>query len=436
MSRFTIFVGGVHGSGKGQVCRYMSQEIISDYVSASQLLHWATKDKTVEDIKANQNLLTVLLPQALQTDKTFVIDGHFALWNKDKTIEEVSQNLFVACAPNVIIVVIENPDIIVARLKERDGIDYSQEEIKRLQAMELENAHRISDNLSIPLYIVQSTNRDEVVSCVLKIKQRMAIYTRDNISSKMLKTVIFRFDYAGGTDLTRFVNEIKQIDAIKDAFGSLVKIDAPLYSITLNPRDIEAGVLPLTEKQKNEIFRFSDCKYDTGLNVILDVSATSVCLTIDCRENYHGSKRYTELMGHLIHRLKAMDSFVSVQRIGIRKIDAQEISESESISDYFNENFVAAQSWYRFPKRQINYAEFFQIGRVNFNVVQHISLSKNGNPQAILDVDAFIVNGSINSLIDDQMGLVDFMNNEMQVKMFEMFVSYASKSYLEKCKNQ
>ena len=204
----------------------------------------------------------------------------------------------------------------------------------------------------------------------------------------------------------------------------------------MNPRDIEAGMLLLTEKQKNEIFRFSDCKYDTGLNVILDLSATSVCLTIDCRENYHGSKRYTELMGQLIHSLKAMDSFVSVQRIGIRKIDAQEISEGECISDYFNENYVAAQSWHRFPKRLINYAELFQIGRVNFNVVQHISLSKSGNPQAILDVDAFIVNGNINSLIDDQIGLVDFMNDEMQDKMFDMFVSYASKSYLEKCKNQ
>lgn len=435
MSRFTIFVGGVHGSGKGNVCRYLSQEIISDYVSASQLLHWAVKDKTVENIEANQKLLTVLLPHALQADKTFVIDGHFALWNKDKTIEEVSQNLFEACDPNVIIVVIENPEIIVVRLKERDGIDYSQEEIERLQAVELENAHRISDNLGIPLYIVQSTKREKVISCVLKIKQHMAIYTRDNISSKMLKTVIFRFDYAGGTDLTRFVNEIKQLDAIKGVFNSLRRIDAPRYNITVNTRDIEAGRLPLAEKQESAIFRFYDCKYDTGVNVILDVSATSVCLTIDCRENYHGSKRYTELMGQLIHSLKTMDSFVSVQRIGIRKIDAQEIGESECISDYFNENYVAAQSWYRSPKQQINYAEFFQIGRVNFNVVQHISSSKNGNPQAILDVDAFIENGDINSLIDDPKSLADFMNYEMQDKMFEMFVYYASKSYLEKCKN-
>lgn len=436
MSRFTIFVGGVHGSGKGNVCRCLSQEIFSDYVSASQLLHWATKDKTVEDIEANQDLLTVLLPHALQADKTFVVDGHFALWNKDKTIEEVSQNLFVACDPNVIIVVTENPEIIVARLKERDGIDYTQEEIKRLQTVELENAHHISDNIGIPLYIVQSTNREEIVSCVLKIKQHMATYTRDNISSKMLKTVIFRFDYAGGTDLTRFVNEIKQLDVIKEAFNSLRKIDAPRYNITVNTRDIEAGRLPLTEKQETAIFRFYDCKYDAGLNVILDVSATSVCLTIDCRENYHGSKQYTELMGQLISSLKAMDSFISVQRIGIRKIDAQEISESERIFDYFSENYVAAQSWYRFPKQQINYAEFFQIGRVNFNVVQHISTSKSGKPQAILDVDAFIENGDINSLIDDQKSLVDFMNNEMQDKMFEMFVFYASKSYLEKCKNR
>ena len=68
-------------------------------------------------------------------------------------------------------------------------------------------------------------------------------------------------------------------------------------------------------------------------------------------------------------------------------------------------------------------------------MVQHISRNNVGKTQAIFDVDSFIVNEELNSLISNEKVLVDFMNNEMQDKMFELFVSCASKEYLEKCKH-
>lgn len=434
MSRFTIFVGGIHGSGKSRFCKILQKEIICDYVSASKILQWTTKDKTVENIEANQEALSLLIPYAIQGDKTFVIDGHFALWNKNGSIENIPITLFNACNPNAIVVIIETPAIIAERLFRRDGIHYGIEEIEKLQEKEKENAHRTSETLGIPIFVLGSTNDDGIKSCIINIKKIMAEYTRENISSPMLKTVIIRFDYAGGTNILQFVNEIKQQDFIKNAFGALQRIDTPQLSITLNACDIETGSLPFAEKQKSTIYRFYECKYDEGLNVILDVSAESVCLAIDCRKNYQGSGQYTELMGKLISKLKDLDSFISVRRIGIRKIDAQVLEEGEKISDYFNENYIASRSWYSSPKDRVNYADFFTIGRVGFNVVQHISHNSEGKTQAIFDVDSFIVNEEINSLISNEKQLIDFMNNEMQDKMFELFVSCASKQYLEKCK--
>lgn len=434
MSRFTIFVGGIHGSGKSHFCKLLQEEIVCDYISASTILQWSTKDKTVKNIEANQEALSLLIPYAIQGDKTFVIDGHFVLWNKQRAVEEVPITFFEACKPNVIVVIKESPAIIVERLFRRDGMPYKTDEIEELQKKEIDNARVTSDKLGIPMFILQSTDDEGIKSCIIDVKNIMAEYTRENISSPMLKTVIIRFDYAGGTDITRFVDEIKQQNYIQEAFGALHRIDTPQYSITLNARDNGTSILPFAETQKATIYRFSEGKYDEGLNVILDVTAESVCLAIDCRKNYRGSGRYTELMGKLISKLKDLDSFISVRRIGIRKIDAQVIEEGEKISDYFNENYVASRSWYSSPKERVNYADFFTIGRVNFNVVQHISRNSIGKTQAIFDVDSFIVNEELNSLISNEKVLVDFMNNEMQDKMFELFVSCASKEYLEKCK--
>lgn len=434
MSRFTIFVGGVHGSGKSCFSQQLQKEIVCDHVSASDILQWSTTDKTVENVGANQELLSSIVPYAIRADKTFVIDGHFVLWNKERASEKVPVKFFESCKPDVLVVVTEMPGVIAGRLHDRDGLSYEIDDIEKLQREEIENASSISEKLGIPLYVIASTNREEIKTCISKIKTLRAEYTRDNISSEMLKTVIIRFDYVGGTNITQFVDEIKQQDFIKEAFGALHKIEKPQYSITVNTSDIEAGLLPTAERQKSTIYRFSQCTYDEGLNVILDVSDESVCLTIDCRRNYQGSDRYTELIGKLIPKLKDFDSFISVGRIGIRKIDSQIIAKDDEISNYFNENFVASCSWHKSPKERVNYVDFFKIGRVNFNMIQHISRNRNGEIQAILDVDAFIVNGDIEALINDEAQLIDFMNNEMQDRMFELFVSCASKSYLEKCK--
>lgn len=442
MSRFTIFIGGVHGVGKGYLCRLLQQNIFCDYVSVSALLHWTTKDKTVENVQANQDLLTVLLPNAIQADKTFLIDGHYAILNKNGGIEPVPNKVFDACKPNVLIVVADNPDIIVERLKKRDNLDYDAVTVGRNQDVEIDVAKSISKALRIPLFIIRSFNDNDIKKMIKEIKDSMSEYTRDNIYSEMLKTVIIRFDYSGGTDIRKFVDTIKQDDLIRNAFGSLQRIDAPKYRLSMSQIDPQTGLFPTAERQQSVLYRFSECKYDSGLNVILDITPESVCLTIDCRSNYQGSKRYTDLMSKLVTQMKSFDQFISVERIGVRKIDAQIIGKEDKIENYFNENFIALNSWRGFSKDKVNHAEFFKIGKVHFNVVQYIDRIQNSTEdgtkefleRAIYDVDAFIVNGDINEIICDEKTLTNFLDSEMQDKMFELFVSVASKSYLEKCK--
>ena len=226
MSRFTIFVGGIHGVGKGHVCQMISNSIVCNHISMSSLLGWKTVAKEVENVEANQETLSVLLPYILRDDKVFLLDGHFALLGEKGTIETVPLKFFEACKPDVLIVLIEDPVVIAERLKNRDGKEYDIEQLEQLQTIELSNAETISKLMKINLFVVKSTDGDHVQSIIWGIKNSLAReYTRENIYSKMLKTVIIRFDYSGVTDLTHFVNEIKRTELITNAFGRLQKLE-------------------------------------------------------------------------------------------------------------------------------------------------------------------------------------------------------------------
>lgn len=434
MSRFTIFLGGVHGSGKGHFCDQMRQYIICDYISASSLLHWATKEKTVEDVSANQSILATLLPEAIRGDKTYLIDGHYALWNKRGGIDKVSSTVFKACNPDVLICMIGNPALIADRLSKRDSIHYTAEQIALLQSEEIEGAKRISDLLQCPLYLVDTENIENQCAIIKEIKTKMSEYTRDNIYSEMLKTVIIRFDFSGATSIRRFVDAIKQEAFVRDSFGQMRPINQSQYNIRVVPKEIEDGSLPVTERQNNIIYHFYDCMIDDGLNVVLDIAVNSVCLTIDCRKGYKGSRKYTDLMVKLMIKLKQVDPYISIQRIGVRKIDAQIVPHGDKISQYFNENYLAAVSWYASKKDSVNFVELFHLGKVNFNVVQHIDRITSNEDRVIFDVDAFIMNGEINSLMSDEAHLNKFLNEDVQDRMFDIFVSVASRDYLAKCK--
>lgn len=434
MSRFTIFLGGVHGSGKGHFSDLMRQYIFYDHIKASSLLNWLTKDKTVENVEANQDLLATLLPDAIKGDKIYLIDGHYALWNKRGGIDKVSSTVFEACKPNVLLCMIGNPALIADRLSKRDTIHYTTEQIAALQSEEIKGAKYMSDLLRCPLYLMDTENIEKQKATIKEIKAGMSEFTRGNIYSEMLKTVIIRFDFNGSTNIRRFVDAIKQESFVKDSFGQMRLINQSQYNIRVVPKEIEDGSLPVTERQNNIIYHFFDCKIDVGLEVVLDVAVDYVCLVIDCREGYKGSRKYTDLMVKLMMKLKQVDPYISIQRIGVRKIDAQVIPQGGHISQFFNENYFAAASWYASKKDSVNLAEMFHLGKVYYNVVQHIDRLKSDEDRAIFDVDAYIMNGEINSLMTDEEHLSKFLNEEVQDRMFDLFVSVASHDYLLKCK--
>lgn len=433
MSRNIIFVGGIHGTGKSSVCIELVSRYHCSHISASRLIKWTETTKQVENVAENQRRLGRLLIENTQSDTSYVIDGHFALWSKMNDCEKVSIDTFCGVNLSAIVLITCDPLEIQQRISRRDGIVYDIKHIEQLQQVEIDQAKKTADFYHLPIYIIDNTNSYNLQPIYSSLDRIMKPYTRDNIYSEMLKTVIIRLDFAGATSIRSFVDKIKQSDLLESAFDSMVAMPKQHLSVSFRPKDIEDGGLPLTESQRSTLYRFKDCKLQSSGSATLDIDCESITIVIDCRADYKGSKIYTDFMSSLMTELFTHDKYITPVRLGIRKIDVQQLVDGEKIEDYFNERFTVAYNWNLAPSKKLaTMTELLSIGNIEFNVTQRIDKSENGNDRLIYDVDSYIENGNLAALIGN--GEVRNTMEEMQNHMFDLFVGVTSRSYLEKCK--
>ena len=433
MVRLRIFIGGVHGVGKGILCKQLVNFLFGEYVSASRLLKWNTKAKQVRNVSFNQKILAELLQKHTQNDSSYIIDGHFALWNENNECKPVPIETFINLKLSAIILVTWSEKIILERLANRDGITYKLDDVIRLQAVEIEHAKYVARCLSVPLILVDTTKKYNFDNIIKQIEQ-MKTYTRDNILSPMLKTVIIRADFEGLTDLSSFISRIKLSEKMKNAFEKMKILPKQRMKVSFSPKAIEDGQLPITESQNSIIYKFYDCIIGGASKATLDIEPNSITLAIDCQKNYSGSKPYSIFMGWIIDELCSFDSYVVIKRLGVRKIDVQVLNEGEDIDYYFNEKYAVAQSWKNSPsKTKSILTELFEENNISFNVVQYIDCVDGEHERLIYDVDAFL-SGDILREILREGNVSDILYHDMQDRMFDLFVSVASTKYLDFCK--
>lgn len=156
-----IFIGGVHGVGKGTMCTEVAAALGFKHYTASELLKWKEvsedeKNKKVGNIKQTQDRLIAGLQAAIKEEGNYILDGHFCLFNADGKVERVPENTFDRMSPQAFVVVTEEIKIIAKRLHDRDKKSYSMEELDSLQNMEAKYASDLAIRLGIPLLSVKS----------------------------------------------------------------------------------------------------------------------------------------------------------------------------------------------------------------------------------------------------------------------------------------
>ncbi|WP_345874221.1 ATP-binding protein [Shewanella algae] len=152
------FISGVHGVGKGTLCRQLKSEIGISFYSCSDLIK--QNSDYIEDGKvvtsAERNQVALIRGLSKINEEVFLLDGHFCLIGKEQSVIELDDNVFDAIGPVAVINVVCEPSIIHERLLKRDGKAIGPDMIELLQLKETERAEKYCKANSISLFNYQS----------------------------------------------------------------------------------------------------------------------------------------------------------------------------------------------------------------------------------------------------------------------------------------
>ncbi|AZJ36442.1 AAA family ATPase [Tenacibaculum singaporense] len=157
-----IFVSGIHGVGKGTICKNLAQKFNFNHLTASEVLKWDEisdlNNKKVKNISSTQDRLINNLKRIIEPNQKYLLDGHFVLLNSKNVPTKIEEGTFEGINPVSIILITCETKVILKRLKNRDNSNYDLSILKKMQEMEIEHATYISNKLKIPLIEVKNNN--------------------------------------------------------------------------------------------------------------------------------------------------------------------------------------------------------------------------------------------------------------------------------------
>lgn len=165
-----FFIGGIHGVGKGTICKEIVSKSELIHIMASQVLKWneisLSNNKEVLDITSTQERLIFGLNKIIKKNKKYLLDGHFCLLNSCGVPCRIDEDTFDQINPKAISIVIDDVEKIAERLELRDGKIYSIQILNDLQEMEIEYAKYLSNKHSIPYIEIRDGNYNQLMESI------------------------------------------------------------------------------------------------------------------------------------------------------------------------------------------------------------------------------------------------------------------------------
>ena len=156
------FIGGIHGVGKGTICKEISSDFNLIHLSASEVLKWeeisSLENKKVNDFELSQNRLISNLNQITEPTKNYLLDGHFCLLNSENKPEKINKETFIELNPKAFIIVVDKIELVQKRLEKRDNKSYDIEILQKFQDLEFDYSISLSKELNIPIIKVINGN--------------------------------------------------------------------------------------------------------------------------------------------------------------------------------------------------------------------------------------------------------------------------------------
>lgn len=168
------FIGGIHGVGKGTICGKICEQTDLVHLIASELLKWdeisAIDNKKVENIQNTQERLITGLNNAIKVNESYLLDGHFCLFNAKGVVEKIPLDTFVKINPKSIILVTAKVKSIKQRLEKRDNISYNFDVLNNMQNTEKEYAKEIASTLNVPFIEIKNGDYNKFINLIYRPK--------------------------------------------------------------------------------------------------------------------------------------------------------------------------------------------------------------------------------------------------------------------------
>lgn len=161
-----IFIGGIHGVGKGTLCKKICADLGLQHLSASEVLKWdeisEKKNKIVADFSLSQNRLIRNLQQHIDVKCKYILDGHYSLLNSSRTPERIEFKTFELLNPFALSIVVDDVQEIKYRLEQRDKREYDYELLSKFQQIELQYSIDLARKLKKPHLILKKEEGDKL----------------------------------------------------------------------------------------------------------------------------------------------------------------------------------------------------------------------------------------------------------------------------------
>lgn len=178
---------GVHGVGKTVFAKKLCQKLLLEYYSASELIKKMAKReisdyKKVQHISDNQELLLAALSE--MNDAQYILDGHLCLMNTQNKIERISYDIFQSMNIESIYIIVDAPEKIQHRLRNRDNQIWNLGFIASFQQEEFAYAKYLAKKMNIPLKIIYDNK--EVAKCSFLEKENIILPIKPVFAEKIL----------------------------------------------------------------------------------------------------------------------------------------------------------------------------------------------------------------------------------------------------------
>ncbi|AZB09309.1 hypothetical protein EG344_10990 [Chryseobacterium sp. G0162] len=263
---------------------------------------------------------------------------------------------------------------------------------------------------------------------------------REDLKKNMMKNIIFRVYYQGILDSEDIIRGF--YERFKEYFKSFETTFYNRLELDFNNIDdlIDTLLIPRTEIQSQEIFRFTENTFGTD-KLTFDINKYFSSLTIECTD-YINIDPYLNFFTNYLEFLYSENEFLKIKKIALRKLGGNIYFDIKSIYDDFEPNlFKSGFKDHGYHSIQNRYEDTLQSGSDEpiINIIRSFEYGAYKNEksedipafQILLDLEGYYPEYILNKINFDKTQVETILKNINHNHLFNIFKLSVTENYLK-----